>query len=718
VSASYGTVRSANPALRRNVASSVVALLAALTVVVFILGRGPGTLVWFNGSSPTWLPFAGSGLSWLPFGHSGQATPPDPGTTPPAQLPATSPSPDVSPAPSPSASASPAATPTPTPTATPTPTPTAAPTPTPTAAPAPAPAPAPTPTPTPAPTQAPGPLSASASASPSQGMAPLTVNFSGSASGGSGGYVYYWDFGDGSMTTGQTQQHVYPQLGIYSAILTVEDSATATATTSVLVQVSLGLTISATPSSGLASLNVSLDGAATGGVAPYSYSWDFGDGATAGPLTAAAQAHTYGLPGSFTARLTVTDANSATATDAIAIVAQQPVPTVGGVSPNAGPESGGTAVTITGTWLTNATAVVFGSHSVAIADLGTPACDQSGNCTLTVASPAGRAGPVNVRVTTSGGTSAIGNDQFTYLLAWSAVAATSPTAREGAAMVNDGSGVLMFGGVSGTTLLNETWYWNGSGWTQVTTPLGLVARSNAAIAYNGSKVVLFGGACGVPVATTTCYLNDTWTWDPGTKTWSAVTGSTQPSARAGAMLAKDAGGKLFLWGGRDATGYLADAYTYSGTPTAWSPKSQGPAPAPRAFGSMATDASGQVILFGGYSAALGYQNDTWKWTGSAWSKFNTLAQPTPRKMASFAYFNKPNGGTASGLAIFGGQDGSGDLGDTWTWNGTNWSPLYAAGAGQPPVRSDAMAATDTNGAIVLFGGTSSGTQLNDLWRLS
>jgi hypothetical protein len=29
-----------------------------------------------------------------------------------------------------------------------------------------------------------------------------------------------------------------------------------------------------------------------------------------------------------------------------------------------------------------------------------------------------------------------------------------------------------------------------------------------------------------------------------------------------------------------------------------------------------------------------------------------------------------------------------------------------------------MAAIDTNGSILMFGGSSSGTQLNDLWRLS
>jgi PKD repeat protein len=735
VSASYGTALTRHPALRRNVASSVVALLAALTIVVFILGRGPGTLVWFNGSSPTWLPFAGSGLSWLPFGHPQ----PSSGPTPLPQPPATSPGPVVGTSPSPSPSPSPSETPSPTPapspsttlTPTPTPAPTPAPTPTP-PAPTPTPTPAPTPTPTPTPSQTPGPLSASASGSPTPGPAPLTVNFSGSASGGSGTYTYAWNFGDLSTGAGQSPAHVYTARGDYLATLTVTDSANATATSTVPVSVSLGVTISATPTSGLAPLVVTLDGSATGGSAPYSYSWDFGDGSTpTTPAPTAAVSYTYTLPGSFTATLTVTDSSTAPAvTDTVGITAQQPVPTVGGVSPNAGPESGGTAVTITGTYLMNLTGVKFGGTNVPTSGITAPVCDTSGNCNVTVNSPARPEGPVDIRLTTNGGTSPIGNDQFTYFLAWSQLAAntvpstTSPSAREGAAMVNDGAGVLMFGGYSGTTLLNETWYWSNNAWQQLALPPALApaARANAAIAFTGSKVVLFGGACGVPVATTTCYLNDSWTWDPTAKTWTAVQAnttslsSTQPTQRLGAVLAKDSSQRLLLFGGRDAGGYRNDSYTFTGT--AWTLRTGLlTAPGVRAFGSMATDASGQVVLFGGYDATAGYLGDTWIWSGSAWRQVGTLAAPSPRKMAALAYFNRPNGGTASGLAIFGGQDASGDLGDTWTWNGTSWIPLYAAGPGQPPIRSDAMAATDTNGSILLFGGTSSGTQQNDLWRL-
>jgi hypothetical protein len=475
----------------------------------------------------------------------------------------------------------------------------------------------------------------------------------------------------------------------------------------------------------MAPLAVALNGTATGGTAPYSYSWDFGDGTTSVPSSTATQSHSY-LPGGFTATLSVTDATTAPAVTAtVGITAQQPPPTVGGISPNAGPETGGTAVTITGTWLMNLTIVKFGNTSVPTSGLA-PVCDAYGDCTVTVNSPAGRAGQVAVIVTTPGGTSTAGNSQFTYFLAWNVLSGTGPSAREGAAMINDGSGVLLFGGLAGTTLLNDTWHWNGSAWQQVALPPALApaARANAAIAYSGSKVVLFGGTCGVPVETTTCYLNDTWTWDPSTKTWASVQvdtatpGTTQPSRRAGPTLAKDSVQKLLLFGGRDAGGYRNDSWTFTGS--GWTLRSTPTAPAGRFLASMATGASGEVVLFGGYNAASGYLGDTWIWDGYAgtWRQVSTLAQPSPRKMAVLAFFNKPNGGTASGLAIFGGKDGSGDLGDTWTWNGTAWIPLYGPGAGQPPIRSNAMAATDTNGSIVLFGGSSSGTQLNDLWRLS
>ncbi len=83
-------------------------------------------------------------------------------------------------------------------------------------------------------------------------------------------------------------------------------------------------------------------------------------------------------------------------------------PTVTGISPNSGPATGGTLVTITGSGFTGATAVDFGT---------TAATDVTfvNATTITADSPAGT-GVADVTVTTPGGTSATSTaDQFTYV---------------------------------------------------------------------------------------------------------------------------------------------------------------------------------------------------------------------------------------------------------------------------------------------------------------
>jgi prepilin-type processing-associated H-X9-DG protein len=85
------------------------------------------------------------------------------------------------------------------------------------------------------------------------------------------------------------------------------------------------------------------------------------------------------------------------------------VPTVTAVSPSAGPTSGGTTVTITGTnFVTGATVSVGG-----IAATGVNVVSPT---SITFTAPAGTAGTVDVKVTTPGGTSAaVAVDQFVYL---------------------------------------------------------------------------------------------------------------------------------------------------------------------------------------------------------------------------------------------------------------------------------------------------------------
>ena len=143
-------------------------------------------------------------------------------------------------------------------------------------------------------------------------------------------------------------------------------------------------------------------------------------------------------------------------------------PTVTGVSPTAGPAAGGTTVTITGTNLTNATAVKFGTVPATIVS------DSAGQ--LVVTSPANIAGTVDVTVVTLGGTSVISAaDQFTYAPA-PIVAALNPSAGP----VAGGTTVT----ITGTGLANATAVKFGTALATIITdtPTQLVVLSPASVA--------------------------------------------------------------------------------------------------------------------------------------------------------------------------------------------------------------------------------------------
>jgi len=175
---------------------------------------------------------------------------------------------------------------------------------------------------------APPQLSAVIEANPTSGQAPLNVNFTGSATGGTAPYSYSWNFGDDQASTSQNPFHSYPSEGAYTATLTVTDNEGGNAVASQVLTVtktgaSLAAAMSATPTSGQAPLNVNFTGSATGGTAPYSYSWNFGDGQTS---TSQNPSHTYASVGDYTATLTVTDNNGANAVASQVITVTKAVP--------------------------------------------------------------------------------------------------------------------------------------------------------------------------------------------------------------------------------------------------------------------------------------------------------------------------------------------------------------------------------------------------------
>ncbi|MFX0135370.1 MAG: PKD domain-containing protein [Candidatus Hodarchaeota archaeon] len=72
-------------------------------------------------------------------------------------------------------------------------------------------------------------------ASPLSDQIPITVNFTGEATGGTPPYTYSWDFGDGNMSIEQNPNHTYNSYGNYTAVLTVTDNQGEKAANSVAI---------------------------------------------------------------------------------------------------------------------------------------------------------------------------------------------------------------------------------------------------------------------------------------------------------------------------------------------------------------------------------------------------------------------------------------------------------------------------------------------------
>jgi hypothetical protein len=129
-------------------------------------------------------------------------------------------------------------------------------------------------------------------------------------------------------------------------------------------------------------------------------------------------------------------------------------------------------------------------------------------------------------------------------------------------------------------------------------------------------------------------------------------------------------------------------------------------------------ATGTVILFGGYSSLYGVYGDTWSWNGSNWTELHPATSPSPSTPYAQATYDP----SIQRIVLFGGGLPSccNNLftNDTWTWNGTNWAKLHPV-TSPPPQGQGAMTYDATNHEIILFGGQygqyANGAYLDTTW---
>ncbi len=259
--------------------------------------------------------------------------------------------------------------------------------------------------------------------------------------------------------------------------------------------------------------------------------------------------------------------------------------------------------------------------------------------------------------------------------------------------------IVLYGGRSTTGLHDDLWAFDGSTWTLLQTGLPPGPRWRAGMTFDraGNRLVLHGGDLSGP-PTTWALQGATWTPLPP---W--PTASPANPTNVAPELTADAIGVLVADPRQDCLWRLA-----------------GNSPAPIGRPMLGRVAAAfdplrqRTVVFGGLIRATssnpyaGYLAATWT-LGAEWTRHAPANSPTPRSDAMLAW--SANDGS---VLLFGGSDDSGPLGDTWLWNGQDWTPRTVAGPGP---RFFATAAAEPGGGVLLLGGLTAptGNALQEAW---
>ncbi len=433
----------------------------------------------------------------------------------------------------------------------------------------------------------------------------------------------------------------------------------------------LSVSVTATPTAGPAPLNVTFTLEASGGSGPYSVTWVFGDSTTSREVVTVH--HVYGLPGNYLATVTVGDGAGDTSVQSIPIA-------------------------VLTAWQ--------GAHQWA--NVGAPGASAPGpRSAAQIAYDPALQSVILFGGDAGGGAPSADTWEFVNNV-WidlTAGLARAPPARFGGALTYDSvdATLVLFGGSTGASVLNDTWTFDGTAWTQLPSAVAPSPRAFAQMTYDPSDgyVVLFGGGSAPNAGVATSVSSDTWEFRGGA--WVNVTSqlSIAPPPTTGGTFSWDPqdsvlvlnGGSSIAASGAPGTCY-PDAMTWTFGGGAWSSQVAG-SPTPRLFGMAAYDSTDHVVLLYGGSESHGnscaVSADSWSYIGGGWSNLSgTIPFPPAARDRGGMAFDAAEGV----VVLFGGSASGVPLNDTWIYpsqlNGsattttTNTSGNGSTSAGPPP----------------------------------
>ena len=233
-------------------------------------------------------------------------------------------------------------------------------------------------------------------------------------------------------------------------------------------------------------------------------------------------------------------------------------------------------------------------------------------------------------------------------------------------------------------------------------------REFTAMAYDAlhREIVLFGGLAWSVNASAGTTVSDTWTFQG--RSWSKRDPMTSPGPLANDLMIYDDKSLTCLLVGKSvsavAPGGPAETWSWNGS--SWARLPDIPLGTNEVIEGFAFDRThGEAVLLTWASPATGIPNPThtWTWDGRSWALRHPVHELPVGGAAPRLATVGPDAPARLGRGVLALFEDTGNLSETWLWNGSTWSELAATASPPYDPLGATMAENPVTGVVVLIG---------------